>query len=53
MSKKIVLTDDVIQSLNFLIDGAMKFYGFPNMSIHQEKIAKAVVDEVTEVTSEQ
>lgn len=50
--KKIVLTDEIIQSLNFLIDGAMKFYGFPAMASHQDKVAKAIVEDVVEVKAE-
>lgn len=44
--KKLLLTDEVVKSLNFLIDGAMRFYGFPGMSAHQEIITKAITDDV-------
>lgn len=43
--KKIVLTDEVVKALNFLIDAAMKFCGFPTIQPHQDLIAKAVVDD--------
>lgn len=50
---KIVLTEEIIQSLNFLIEGAMKFYGYPNMSKHHEKVISSIQqDKVSEDAQE-
>ena len=47
--KKLVLTEEVVKALNFLIDAAMKFCGFPTIQPHQDVISKAVVDDVPPV----
>ena len=40
--KAIRMTKELIDSINFMISGAMNFHGFPNIAEHRRVIAKAI-----------
>ena len=44
MRKVIFLTKEVEESLNFILDAAMKFCGYPIVQPHKDVVAKAIQD---------